>query len=585
MKQHDYVIYGLIVLFLVVTVLSFPFSIFLSGIFLCATLAVASVTMIAGFRAGLAFYIIASIIIFLLPLRELLGLEEFEFRFFGFTIASSFLSLLSYRLKQAERNRNEQVLLMSAIVESSDDAIIGKTLQGQITSWNKGAERLFGYNSSEVIGKNIKILFPKDKYNEEDVILTKINAGESITHYETIRCRKDGTFFPASVTVSPIYDINKHVIGASNITRDISIRKQYEVNLAKSQERYKTFMENSEEAIFLIEYQIPIDIKLPVDEQIKIIQTTGTITEANIKMAQLYGFKTVVDVLGKEISSFIPASDEGKILLKKWISNNYSITSYESKSIDEQGHIRYGSTSFKGIIEDGHIVRAWVVQRETTEQKLQEKEREKLLKETEQSKFELEIASKEKDRFLANLSHELRTPLVSILGYSSMLLETEPNPEQVKTMITTINKNAKLQLQLIEDLLDLSRIISGKVELNKEYFSLTELIEESVDTFKPQAENKGLKLTVHSQDCYFYGDRKRLNQVILNLLSNAIKFTDSGEITVCTQCSDKFVTLKIRDTGIGIASKNFPQLFKPFKQLDSSSTRSKQGLGLGLSIV
>jgi PAS domain S-box-containing protein len=294
MKQHDYVIYGLIVLFLVVTVLSFPFSIFLSGIFLCATLAVASVTMIAGFRAGLAFYIIASIIIFLLPLRELLGLEEFEFRFFGFTIASSFLSLLSYRLKQAERNRNEQVLLMSAIVESSDDAIIGKTLQGQITSWNKGAERLFGYNSSEVIGKNIKILFPKDKYNEEDVILTKINAGESITHYETIRCRKDGTFFPASVTVSPIYDINKHVIGASNITRDISIRKQYEVNLAKSQERYKTFMENSEEAIFLIEYQIPIDIKLPVDEQIKIIQTTGTITEANIKMAQLYRFKMLL---------------------------------------------------------------------------------------------------------------------------------------------------------------------------------------------------------------------------------------------------------------------------------------------------
>lgn len=728
MRYNNKLIYGLVILFLMVTVLSTVFPSLLTIIFLCATLAVAAVSMVGGFKAGIGFYTIASIILFLLPLRQLLGNDEFYFRFFGFTLATSFLSILSHRLRFTEQARNEELLLMSAIVESSDDAIIGKNLKGIINSWNKGAETLFGYTPEEVIGKSIKMLFTHENYPEEDTILSKLKNSESISHYETTRVKKDGTVFPVSVTVSPIKNSDGIVVGGSNITRDITIRKQYEENLAKSQERYKTFVENSEEAIFLIEYENPVDIRLPVDEQINIIQTSGRITEANVKMAQLYGFKKVSDVIGKEISSFIPPTETGKDILKKWIANNYSITNYESKSIDNQGHTRFGSSSFKGIIEGGKITRAWAVQRETTEQKLREQElnnsqeryktfiennefaiwrnefrqpvsislsydeqadkffkeayvaeankatlqyfdkdsiediigkpietvgtrtagddrfirmflekgynikdyessqtingvrrhystsmvgildsgywirtwiirrditeqkenlieKERLLAQTSEAKAALEIASLEKDRFLANLSHELRTPLVSVLGYSSMLLEVAVDKEQTQKMLTTINKNAKLQLQLIEDLLDISRIISGNIELKKEYFSVNEVASDAIETFKQQADNKGLKITAHLSECYFYADRKRIMQVMLNLLSNAIKFTEKGEVQLCITCSDRFVTIKVKDTGMGIDSKDFSKLFKPFKQLDSSATRSKQGLGLGLSII
>lgn len=728
MAEKNYLIYGLIALFLVMTVLSIVFPVLLAGIFLCATLAVAAVTMMAGFRAGAGFYIIAAIIILLLPLRDILGFSEFFFRFFGFTLASSFLSVLSYRLRVSERNRNDEISLMSAIVESSDDAIIGKTLDGVITSWNEGAYGVFGYTAEEAIGQPVTMLFPEDRYPEEVYILNKIKSGEKVAHYETIRKRKNGQLFPVSITISPIKDSSGKIIGASKIARDITDRKEYEDSLAKAQERYKTFIENSEEAIWMVEYKTPVDTALPIEEQIDLLVTSGIVGECNLKMAQLYGFKKVSDVLGKHVTSFAPPTEGGREVLRMWIANNYSISNYESKAVDGEGHTRYGSTSFKGIIEEGKVVRGWAVQRETTEQKLQQQEiikseeryktfiensdegicriefknpistsipliqqtekfftegyiaeandvtarimglknstqllniplkevegksdadelfiknfvqngysinnypstekrgdrsvyhsssmkgiiengfwvrawltridvtaqkeaeveKERLLEESEKAKRDLEVASAEKDKFLANLSHELRTPLVSVLGYSSMLLETDPNSAQAKKMVTTINKNAKLQLQLIEDLLDLSRIISGKIELKKDYFKVNELATDAIDTFRKQAEDKGLKLTEHYEECSFYGDKKRLSQVFLNLLSNAVKFTDKGEVQVFVRCSSDYLTIKIKDTGIGIDPKDFGLLFQPFKQLDASSTRSKQGLGLGLSIV
>jgi two-component system sensor histidine kinase/response regulator len=728
MEKRNILIYGLVALFLLLTILSTVFPILLSGIFLCSTLAVASVTMVAGFRAGFGFYIIAAIILFLLPLREILGQNDFVFRFFGFTLAAFFLSILSHRLRVSERERNDRMALMSAIVESSDDAIIGKDLNGLITSWNHGAEELYGYTAQEIIGKPVTFLFPPDKVDEEQFILEKIKSGERLAHFETVRKKKNGIIFPVSLTVSPIKDSTGKIVGASKIARDITDRKRYEENLAKNEERYRTFIENSEEAIWMIEYKPPIDIDLPVDEQIRLITTTGVVGDANPAMAGFYGFKKPSDAIGREVISFVPPSEEGKKILTQWIANNYTITNYESRSVDDKGHTRYGATSFKGIIKDGKILRAWAVQRETTEQKLQQQElvnseeryknfiessefaiwrnefkhpistslpqkeqidkffeesyiaeankatllylnpnhvkdvvgkpmsevgtrtaaddrfmklfiengyiqkdfesseivdgkerfysssmigvvenglwirawvmrrditpqkeyvveKEKLLAASEKAKRELEIASIEKDRFLANLSHELRTPLVSILGYSSMLLEVNPDAEQAKRMIVTINKNAKLQLQLIEDLLDLSKIISGKLELKKDYFKVNELANDSIQTLKKQADDKGLKIVELYETCDFYGDKKRLSQVFLNLLSNAVKFTDKGEIRLCIKCTDKFLTIKVRDTGIGIAKENFKYLFQPFKQLDSSSTRSKQGMGLGLSIV
>jgi PAS domain S-box-containing protein len=617
---------------------------------------------------------------------------------------------------------------LAAIVESTEDAIIGKDTEGFITSWNKGAEQLYQYKESEVIGKHVTVLFPEDKIPEEARILKKILAGERISNYESIRKKKDGTLFPVSITISPIKNSEGQVIGASKIARDISQRKAQELELERSRERYKTFIDNSEEAIWMIEYRPPVDLTAPTEKQINDMYAHGYITEANATMTELYKLGSREDVLGKPVAVVSPRTKQGDAFLKEFINNGYTMFGYESVSVDQDGNTRYGSTSFKGIVYNDKLVRAWVVQRETTNQKLQEQEikkseerykafiensdegiariefrtpidtslpvhvqvekffgdgyiaetndatakimgmesadrilhrpineievrsegdsrflklfienhysmkdfesseqlqdkvkyhstsmkgiiedgkwvrawmvrrditrqkegqveRERLLKQAEEAKRSLEIASAEKDRFLANLSHELRTPLVSILGYSAMLLDTPPESDAARKMIETINKNAKLQVQLIEDLLDLSRIISGKIELKKANFPIGTWVTDGIDTFRKQATDKGLTIIEKVEDCSFYGDRKRLSQVILNLLSNAVKFTEKGTITVCARCSPEFLTLRIVDTGIGIDPKNFGMLFQPFKQIDSSSTRAKQGLGLGLSIV
>lgn len=760
---------------------------------------------------------------------------------------------------------------LAAIVESTEDGIIGKDVNGIITSWNKGAEKIFGYTEGEIVGKHITTLLPEEKIKEEDEIIAKILKGERISSYETIRKKKDGTLFPVSLSVSPIKDNFGKIVGASKIVRDISLRWEYEKSLKesderyrsfienssegiwrveltepistllpidkqieevfekayfaecnqamadmygydspddivgkpmtfllpktektvaylkafmesgynlenvesqevgadgkdlffmnslvaivegdqirrawgvqmditkkkrqefeleKANERYKTFIENSEEAIWMIDYRPPIDLTVSKQEQINQFFANGYIAEANSTMAKLYGIEDINTVLEKPVGVVSPRSPQGEEFLSMFIDRGYNLADFETFADTPTG-IRYGSMSFKGIIHDNKMLRGWVVQRETTKQKLQEleiknsqeryktfiensdegisrieftepiptnaalekqlelffekgylaeanavtrrligletpddilhvplkdirvdkegdkrflrmfvqngyslsgfessvekdgktiyqlssmkgiieegkwvrawmvrrdvtaqkeseMEKERLLKETEDAKRGLEVASAEKDRFLANLSHELRTPLVSILGYSSMLLETEPDSENAKKMITTINKNAKLQVQLIEDLLDLSRIISGKIELKKDFFDIEDFARDNVDTLRPQAASKGLHIVEKYDSCKFYGDKKRLSQVLLNLLSNAIKFTEEGEITICIRCSEDYLTIKVSDTSIGIDPSKFHLLFQPFKQLDSSSTRAKQGLGLGLSIV
>lgn len=630
----------------------------------------------------------------------------------------------SYQLKLNE---------LAAIVETSDDAIISKDLNGIIKTWNKGAQDIFGWTAEEAIGKPITIIFPEERKIEELRILETVKRGDHIAHYETVRKHKDGHLVDVSLSISPVRSANGQIIAVLKIARDVTYRKKQENEMRIAAERYKAFLEKADEAIWLIEYRPPISTYLPVKEQIKLMKKTGYLAEANPQMATLYGLSDVKEVIGQRIEDlpFIQTEEsrrDSDDVLKMFVANDYSISNWESQSEAPNGLVRYGSTNFKGIIEDDKLVRAWVVQRETTQKRLQEKElkqsreryrtfientsdaiwrteftepiptnlpvkeqvdkffkqgyiaeandatlkalnvnnvsdilnkplesvgtrtaaddsfmakfiengyslndyesseikdgkicytassvkgildgnnwirawvvrkditpqkeaeveRERLLRESEKIRQDLEIAATEKDRFLANLSHELRTPLVAILGYSSMLLETEPDSENAKKMISTINKNAKLQVQLIEDLLDLSRIISGKIELKKEFFDVSEVVKDAIETFRHQATEKGLKIIENNDRVLFYGDKKRISQVVLNLLSNAVKFTEKGEIRICVKTTEEHLTIKVADTGIGIDPKNFEKLFKPFKQLDSSSTRAKQGLGLGLSII
>ena len=333
---------------------------------------------------------------------------------------------------------------LAAIVESSDDAILSKTLDGIITSWNAGATRLFGYSAEEMIGEPVAKLIPEELLPEEQVILSKLRRGERIEHYETRRLARDGSIVEVSLTVSPIRDITGAVVGASKIARDI-----------------------------------------------------GAVRRA--------------------------------------IADREALLASERNARAEAERL-------------GHL----------------------------------------KDEFLATLSHELRTPLTTIVGWTSLLRRrANPDPE-LRAAVDTIHRSARAQAQIIDDLLDMSRIISGKIRLQTEAVDLRELLQVAVDGIRPAAAAKHIAVAVVLDPVtgLVAGDAARLQQVLWNLLTNALKFTPpNGAIRVSLQRTEAAMEISVKDSGIGIQPAFLPHVFERFRQADGSTTREHGGLGLGLSIV
>lgn len=333
---------------------------------------------------------------------------------------------------------------LAAIVESAGDAIISKTLEGIIVSWNKGAERLFGYTEDEMIGQPIARLIPLDHQDEEPQILARLRRGEKIEHYETIRAHKDGHLLDISLTVSPIRDAKGNIIGASKIARDITESKR-------------------------------------------------------------------------------------------------------SKA---------------------HLQRA--------------------LAEAEEAKRQAEEANRLKDEFLTTISHELRTPLTAVVGWTSMLRDGGLDDAMAQKALDTIDRNVKAQAQLIEDLLDISRIVSGKMRIETKPLNLADTIRSAVDSIMPAAEAKNIRLqmVIDAATGSVIGDSDRLQQVIWNLLANAVKFTPfGGRVWIEMERTETDTAITVRDNGIGINPEFLPYIFDRFSQQDTSSTRSYGGLGMGLAIV
>jgi PAS domain S-box-containing protein len=333
---------------------------------------------------------------------------------------------------------------LAAIVDSSDDAIVSKDLDGIIQTWNRGAERLFGYSAEEAIGQPITIVIPPEHLSEEWEILDRLRRGLRIDHYETVRVRKDGQLVDISLTISPVYDGHGRVIGASKIARDIT---------------------------------------------------------------------------------------------------------------------------------------AW---------KRAEKEREEMLAREQRARAEAEAANRAKDDFLATLSHEMRTPLNAILGWTQVLSGARHDPDTVTRALETITRNAKQQARLIEDLLDLSTIMGGRLRLNRRPVDLVAALVAALETIRPAADAKQLAVVTRFDPAVgpVTGDPERLQQVFWNLLSNAVKFTPRhGRVTVELTRVRSRAVVTVADTGIGFRQEILPIIFERFRQADSSITRAHGGLGLGLAIV
>ena len=456
-------------------------------------------------------------------------------------------------------SEERDALRLAAIVDSSDDAIISKDLNGIITSWNKAAERMFGFTADEAVGKSIRMVIPADRQAEEDEVLGKIRQGLSVEHFETVRQRKDGSQFPISLTVSPIRDARGRLIGASKIARDITERKDAEA-LAERANR---------QALFLAKISEALNRSLDSDETLK--------TLANIAVPQIADW-CAVDVLGEDgkLERLATAHvDSTKVALANEVRARYggnARSPYSPESV-----MRTGKSALLPLITDdmvasssnGDKVRASLVRqlglvsylcvpmiardrplgtitlataeskRKYTDEDVRFAEdvasRAALAVENSRAYEQVQVANRLKDEFLATLSHELRTPLNAVLGYARMLRSGVVTEENVPHALDVMERNATSLTQIVEDVLDVSRIISGKVRLQVQPVMLSKVTADAVSAVQPAADAKGVcvQCLLDSKAGPVSGDPERLQQVIWNLVSNAVKFTRAAAAFKC----------------------------------------------------
>jgi PAS domain S-box-containing protein len=450
---------------------------------------------------------------------------------------------------------------LAAMVQSSDVAIVTKTLEGIIETWNSGAVRTFGYTVQEAIGKHISMLIPSERIHEEDEIISKLQCGERIENYETIRVRKDGTRIHVSLDVSPVRHPDGRITGASKIARDIT-------EIVRNRERLRAIIEATPECV-------------------KIVAPDGALAFMNYAGLGMIESKSEREVFGRCVFDLIvPEHRDAWITMHRRVCAGERLN-WRFEIVGLKGTRRWMEThAVPLLLEDGRMAQLGVT-REITAQIDYERERTELLNNERAARTEAERASQLKDEFLATLSHELRTPLNAIFGWSQ-LLNVNSNSNDLEEGLDAIRRNASAQAQLIDDLLDMSRIISGKVRIDPQPTNLAVVVEAALESVAPSAVAKGIRvikiLDPHAGP--IWGDPIRLQQVVWNLLTNSIKFTPKGgKVTVTSQKINSHLEITVHDTGIGIAADALPYVFERFRQADSSTTRTYGGLGLGLSIV
>ncbi len=500
---------------------------------------------------------------------------------------------------------------LAAIVESSDDAIVSKDLNGIVLSWNQAAERMFGYTADEMIGTSIRRLIPDDRQIEEDTVLASIRAGTRVEHFETIRRTRDGRFVPISLSVSPILDASGTVIGASKIARDISDRKHAEQLAARTAQRDAFLAEATLALTQSLDYEqtlralagliVPyladycaFDV-VAAEGHIVRIATTHVLRE-KAEMAE--------DIRARYDDSDAPTSPQRVMrtrtpALIRDITDEMLVASARGDR-DRLAAVRsLGLLSYicMPMVAHDRTLGAMTLATAESGRRFSEDEvrvasdlaaRSAMAIDTAQSYRQMQGANRLKDEFLATLSHELRTPLNAVLGYARMLQSGAIAKEKVAQALEVIDRNATALAQIVEDVLDVSRIVLGKARMRVEPTDVREVVEDAVATVQPAADAKSIKVNCTLGDgvAVVAGDHSRLQQVVWNLLTNAVKFTPrDGCIDVSIRQDDTHVTVVVRDTGIGFPPAFRPHMFERFRQAESGTTRPHGGLGLGLSIA
>jgi PAS domain S-box-containing protein len=524
-------------------------------------------------------------------------------------------------LDVSERKKSEEAALrLAAIVDSTADAIVGKDLDGNIRSWNPAAERMFGYDAGEVIGRSIRLVIPSDRQYEEDNVLDRVRRGERVANFETTRQRKDGTMFPAAVTVSPVTDVGGRIIGASKIARDITRQKQVEEQL-----RLNAIRLENEAAIRRTLHRIGTELasELTLEHVVQLATDEATsLTGAQFgaffynvvnEQGQAYTLYTLSGVPREAFANFpMPRntalfaatfSGSGVVRLDDVTTDpryghkapyhgmppghlpvrSYLAAPVVSRSGTVLGGMFFGHATVGAFTEEHEQlatgIAGWTALAIDNAQ---------LYAAAEKARAAAESANRAKDEFLATMSHELRTPLNAVMGWIQVLRTGAGTPESRNRALATIERNARSQAQIIDDLLDVSRIVTGKFALKIAPVELLSVVDSALETVNLAVRAKPLTLTKHIDvdSAIISGDADRMRQVVTNLLTNAVKFTPAGgHVTVSVKADNTTATLQVADTGQGLDPAFLPQVFDRFWQSDSSITRTHGGLGLGLAIV
>ena len=466
-----------------------------------------------------------------------------------------------FRDTTRRRRTEEHLQRVAAIVESSEDAIVAKSLDGTITAWNGGAQRLFGYTPEEIIGRPVSVLMPEDHKGDMTAILQKIRRGERVEHFETVRIHKDGRPLIVSLSVSPIRDASGTIIGASKIARDITERREAERKVLEAQRQLQLALTAARMGTWSWS---PASGAFELSDALQQIHA--------IPRGAFDGrYESFLRLVHEEDRAAVDAVLRSSVDERSAFQTEFRVApgSGGTRWVAFHGQVFVGGS--------GSQTRVMGIGRDITEQKQGEAERERLYQDAQE-------AIQVRDSFLSVAGHEFRTPLGALsLTLHNLRRALEPVPERASKGLDSASRQLQRLTRLTEHLLEVGRINAGRLALEPEPTDLSDLVGEVSGRLEETARRAGTQIAVRTSGPLVGSwDRSRLDQVVTNLLTNAINFGQGKPIDVEVSRANGTARLTVRDHGIGIPRQDQVRIFERFER--AVSDRSYRGIGLGLWI-
>lgn len=459
------------------------------------------------------------------------------------------------------------------IEQVQEYAIIILDSEGRVTTWNAGATRLHGYAARDVIGQRFSLFFSEEDNSAgipECQLREAAESGRVVD--EGWRMRKDGTRFWAEVVLTADRDEAGNLRGFAKITHDLTQRRQSERELREREEEFRSAMESSAIGMALV-------------------APDGKWLRVNRALCDILGY-SVSALLATDFQALTHPEDLDRDLenVRQLIAGEITSFKMEKRYIHKEGHYVWALLSVSLVHDEEGNPRHFISQiQDITENKKAEDALRRALEEQKRLAHKAQAGERTKSEFLAVMSHEVRTPMNGVLGFADLLVNLPDLPREARDYAETIARSGASLLRILDDILDLSRLESGRLEIERAPFSFHELLHDIVILLTPGAKTRGISVSAEIEPGLsdrYVGDAGRLRQVLLNLAGNAMKFTETGGVVLGARRSEipGALELFVKDTGCGIPAPQLESIFEPFVQVDSSSSRRHGGVGLGLAI-